>query len=248
MVKPLMIGNWKMHGNRAMIKSLCTKIAQKGPFENVNVVVCPPAIYAASVVQQAQGFSVGGQNLSVASQGAYTGEISGAMLKDIGCEYVIVGHSERRGMFGETNQTVSQKVKQAFANGLIPILCVGETQQQRQQGVVEAVLESQINTVFESLTAAEQKQLIVAYEPVWAIGTGLVANQQQIATAHQLIRQAVRQWNATVATQLPILYGGSLKPSNAEQILAIDGVDGGLVGGASLKADKFIELIQLAKL
>lgn len=245
----LIAGNWKMHGSKPFIESL-----MKGMTEQLDanlesgVLVCPPTIYI-PLVESLIGnhkIALGGQNLSEQAQGAYTGEISGDMLKDSGCQYVIVGHSERRSLYGETDVLVAHKVGKAIESELTPILCVGETLEQREKGTTMQVVQQQLDAVIDALGIDALKQVVVAYEPVWAIGTGVTATPEQAQEVHSAIRAHLRDKNAQIAEEIKILYGGSMKAANAEELLAQPDIDGGLIGGASLKADEFIAICKIA--
>ena len=211
--------------------------------------VCPPYVYLPLVQQALKGSAValGAQNLSLwADSGAYTGEISGRMLDEFGCRYVIVGHSERRGLMGETDDAVAEKVERALAANLTPILCVGETLAQREDGETEAVVLAQLGAVMERCGAQGLARSVVAYEPVWAIGTGRTATPEQAQQVHAVLRGAVAQKDAKIADSLRILYGGSVKPENAAELFAQNDIDGGLIGGAALDASAFLAICQAA--
>jgi len=247
----MVAGNWKMHGSVAftadMVATLTSKVVVK---EDVTLLVCPPTVYLAQAVSAAaqSGIHVGAQNLaSVASPGAYTGEVAGFMLSDIGCQYVIVGHSERRALYGETNDIVAQKAKVALDAGLIPLVCVGETLDQREAGQAEAVIAAQLDAVSAVVGVDGWEQAIVAYEPVWAIGTGRTASPEQAQEIHVFIRSRLAELDATMAASMKILYGGSVKPDNAASIFSQPDVDGGLIGGAALNADDFSRIYASAQ-
>ena len=254
MRKTLIAGNWKMHGNLDSVESLISGI--KGQLDDswqCDILVCPPSIHIDKAVKLTKGsnIAVGAQNLSEQDQGAFTGEISGDMLKDIGSKYVLVGHSERRSLYHETNELVAAKYAKALEAGLIPVLCVGETLEQRENGSTLDVVKAQIDAV---ITFYQDKaegldklgQGVIAYEPVWAIGTGVTASPEQAQDVHASIRQYLSDMNEAVAEKVQILYGGSMKAANAEQLLAQKDIDGGLIGGASLKADEFIAICKIA--
>ena len=247
----LVAGNWKMNGSRAANAALVEKTAAgMARSRDVEVLVCPPAVYLASVAGALQGTGIrlGGQNLCEQDKpGAFTGEIHGAMLKEAGCEYVIVGHSERRALYGETDDVVARKYRTAQACGLVPILCVGETLAQREANETEAVLKRQLDTVLGLCGVASLGQAVVAYEPVWAIGTGRNATPQQAQDAHAFLRAQVASRDARIAAALRLLYGGSVKSDNAAALFAGPDVDGGLIGGASLKADEFLAICAAAQ-
>jgi triosephosphate isomerase (TIM) len=242
----LVAGNWKMNGARAANDALVASlVAGRARCADAELLVCPPAPYLESVGQalRGSGIKLGGQNLCDQDKpGAFTGEIHGAMLKELGCEYVIVGHSERRALYGETDEVVARKVKTAQACGLTPILCVGETLAQREAGETEAVLKRQLDTVVALCGVASLAQAVLAYEPVWAIGTGRNATPQQAQDAHAFLRSQIAARDARIAAALRLLYGGSVKGDNAATLFAGADVDGGLIGGASLKADEFLAI------
>ena len=213
----------------------------------LDVVICPPFILIPQVVKQIEGteFAAGGQNLEIHAEGAYTGEISGSMLVDHGCSFVIVGHSERRSLYGESDALVGEKAAAAHACGLRPIVCVGETLEDRENGRAASVIERQVSAVIERASIGIFPAGIVAYEPVWAIGTGQTATPQQAQEVHALIRGLLRQEDSDVASQTRILYGGSVKPDNAPELFAENDIDGGLIGGASLEAADFLAICRM---
>lgn len=241
-------GNWKMFTNSASGEALAAGVVKGlGSESRVQVAVCPPFPFLAKIAGVVKGTSValGAQNLYPKTEGAFTGEVSPAMLKDIGCEYVILGHSERRQYFGETDKFINEKVLAGLDAGLKIILCIGETLDQRKGNQTEAVLDAQLTGTLQSIDAAKLSKITIAYEPVWAIGTGLNATPDQAQSAHAFIRQRVGQLvSADAATKLIIQYGGSVKPDNAATLLKQPDVDGALVGGASLKPDQFLAIIQ----
>lgn len=249
MRQPLVAGNWKMNGSRESIKVLLDGI--KSGLDGVKaaeVVVGAPAVYLSDVQDQLQGTAVAwsGQDLSTEASGAYTGETAASMLLDFGCKYVIIGHSERRAYHGESDQLVAKKYAAARAAGLIPILCIGETLEEREQGITEEVVARQLNAVIELEGIAALADGVVAYEPVWAIGTGKTATPEQAQDVHAFIRGRVADKDAAVADGLRILYGGSMKPDNAVELIAKKDIDGGLIGGASLKAEDFLAICSAA--
>lgn len=249
MRKALVAGNWKMNGSRQANRSLLASLlAGVSASERVTVAVCPPAVYIPEVVEQLSGseIQVGGQDCSDQSSGAYTGEIAAPMLQELGCRYVIVGHSERRARQHEDSAWVAQKFMAAQSAGLLPILCVGELLEQRQAGQTEAVVAEQLDAVLDAAGVQSFAQAVIAYEPVWAIGTGLTASPEQAAEVHQFIRQRVAERDASIAEQLLILYGGSVKADNAAGLLAKPDIDGGLIGGASLDAAAFLAIVAAA--
>ena len=247
----LVAGNWKMNGSRQANAALVEKTAAGlAKHRDVEVLVCPPAAYLESVGQGLKGtpIKLGAQNLCEQEKpGAFTGEIHGGMLKELGCEYVIVGHSERRALYGETDEGVSRKFKTAQALDLVPILCVGETLQQRESGQTEAVLMRQLDAVLQLCGVASLARAVVAYEPVWAIGTGRTATPEQAQDAHAFLRAQLAARDARIAAALRILYGGSVNSGNAGTLFAGPDVDGGLIGGASLKADDFLAICAAAQ-
>jgi triosephosphate isomerase (TIM) len=247
---PFVCGNWKMFTNAQSGKALAAAVAAGVQGDRVRVGVCPPFPYLALISETLAGsrVSLGAQNLYPAFEGAFTGEVSPAMLKDVGCRFVIVGHSERRHGLGEKNAFINHKVKSAFAVGLEVILCVGETLEERQTGQTEAIIQTQLDEGLQGIPANEIALLVVAYEPVWAIGTGHNATPEQAQQAHQFIRGVfARRFGSEAAKQLVIQYGGSVKPDNSRAILSQSDVDGALVGGASLQADSFLAIVAAAR-
>lgn len=244
MRRKLVAGNWKMHGSLAENEALLTGILNGVGEARVAVAVCVPYPYLAQVQAKLAGSVVawGAQNLSQHARGAYTGEVSAAMLKDFACTYVIVGHSERRALYGESDAVVAEKFAAAQGAGLVPILCVGETLEERENGVTEQVVGRQLDAVIARCGVAALARAVVAYEPVWAIGTGRTATPEQAQAVHAFIRARVRALDAGVAAGLVIQYGGSMKPGNAAELLAQPDIDGGLIGGASLNADEFLAI------
>ena len=247
--KVIVAGNWKMNKNaaegRALVEALKNGIAG---LEAAEIVVCPPFTTIGSVFEAAAGsaIGVGAQNIHWEASGAFTGEISADMLKTSGVQYVIIGHSERRQYFGETNETVNKRLKAAIAAGLTPIVCVGELLEEREGNKTEAVLAEQIRVGFADIDAKDAEKIVVAYEPVWAIGTGKTATPEMAQEAHAFIRSELRALFGNVADAMRIQYGGSMKASNARELVAQPDIDGGLIGGAALKADDFIALIREA--
>lgn len=249
MRQPLVAGNWKMNGSRGSVATLLEGLKQGiGEVRVAEVAVCPPSIYIPEVQTRLQGSAIawGGQDVSSEASGAFTGEVSTAMLLDFGCKYVIVGHSERRAYHGESDQLVAKKYAVARAAGLVPILCVGETLEQRESGITEEVVARQLDAIIELEGIAALADGVVAYEPVWAIGTGKTASPEQAQDVHAFIRGRVAAKDAGVADGLRILYGGSMKPDNAAELLAKQDIDGGLIGGASLKAEDFLGICKAA--
>ncbi|TWT37573.1 Triosephosphate isomerase [Posidoniimonas corsicana] len=246
----LIAGNWKMNTDRSTGVALATAIAeQAADLKDVDLLVCPPSIYLAPVAQALAGKAValGAQNMYFEDNGAFTGEVSSAMLTDVGAEYVILGHSERRHILGETDQDVNKKTLKALAAGIAPIVCVGEKLEEREAGETAAVNRRQFEAAFEGVTAEQATSVVIAYEPVWAIGTGKVATPEQAEEVHADLRQLLTdRYNAEIAGQVRILYGGSMKPGNAAELMAQPNVDGGLIGGAALKAEDFIGIAKAA--
>jgi len=248
-MKKLVVGNWKMHGTRAsnaeLIQGLlAADLAVTAP--RADVAVCPPFVYIGDVAAALQGSAVGvgSQDISVQAQGAFTGEVSGPMLRDLGATYAIVGHSERRSYHGEGDQLVADKAKAALAHGLVPIVCVGETLAEREAGQTEAVVSRQLQAVIDTL-GESLSRIVVAYEPVWAIGTGKTASPEQAQAVHASLRAQLRSARAEAAS-VPLLYGGSVKPDNAAELFSQPDIDGGLIGGASLKAADFAAIARAA--
>lgn len=249
MRRPLVAGNWKMNGSRASVVELLRGIKSgMGAVAKAQVVVCPPSVFIPETQAQLDGSDVGwgGQDLSIHDGGAYTGEISGPMLGDFGCHYVIIGHSERRTYHAESDELVAQKFKAARSHGLIPLFCVGETLEEREQGQTEQVVGRQIDAVIAHCGVSMLGEGVIAYEPVWAIGTGKTATPDQAQDVHAFIRQRVAAADASVAEGLRVLYGGSMKPGNAAELMAKPDIDGGLIGGAALNADDFLAICTAA--
>lgn len=243
----LIAGNWKMNGSLAGNASLLESVRAGANTSRAELAVCVPAPYLAQVQALLAGSPVqwGAQDLSAHESGAYTGEIAAAMLVDFGCRYAIVGHSERRSYHGETDAMVARKAVAALTVGLVPIVCVGETLEQREQGKTDAVVASQLTPVFDAV-GARLADIVIAYEPVWAIGTGKTATPEMAQQVHVQIRSLLAQRDTTAAQQVRILYGGSMKPDNAKDLLSMADIDGGLIGGASLKAADFLAIAQAA--
>ncbi len=241
----LIAGNWKMNGSRSSIRELLDGVkAGAGDVKSAELAVCAPFPYLADVQEQLTGSAIswGAQNLSTEEKGAFTGETSAAMLLDFGCKYVIVGHSERRSLYGEDDALVAQKFAVARKAGLKPILCVGETLEERESDVTEDVVARQLDAVITLEGAGALADGVIAYEPVWAIGTGKTATPDQAQAVHAFIRAKLAGVDAGVADKVQILYGGSMNPGNAAELLAMADIDGGLIGGASLKADDFLAI------
>lgn len=246
MRKPIIAGNWKMNKTPAEAAELVKALIPTVKDAQCDVVVCVPATDFAAVKEAAQGSNIrlGAQNMHFAASGAYTGELSADMLKACGVEYVIIGHSERRQYFGETDATVNLRVKAAVAAGLTPILCVGELKQERESGYTDALVEYQTLIALTGLSPEQVKEVVIAYEPVWAIGTGLVATDDQANETIGVIRGALaRKYGQDVAQAVRIQYGGSMNPGNVKGLMAQPQIDGGLIGGASLKAPDFTAVV-----
>lgn len=244
---PLIVGNWKMNGSQAMTSNLLKNIANGATdFSTIEIMVCPPVIFLPQTAEQLTKTRVewGAQNLNEHESGAYTGEISAAMLREFGCKAVIVGHSERRQFYKETNEIVAEKAVVAKQAGLMPIICVGETQQEREAGLTEKIIGEQLKAVL-SKGIDLLKDSVIAYEPVWAIGTGLTATPDQAQSVHTFIRARIAASDIRTAQAIRILYGGSLKPENAAELFKMIDIDGGLIGGASLNADSFLKICEI---
>ena len=249
MRRTLVVGNWKMNGSLASIQELLGGIkAGIASVSHADMVVCPPHIYLAAVADQLQGSAIawGAQDVSTEPSGAFTGEVASSMLTDFGCTYVIVGHSERRTLYGETDHLVVKKFAAAQKGGLTPIVCVGEILAEREAGDTETVIARQLDAVIDVVGVSALNQAVIAYEPVWAIGTGKTATPEQAQEVHAFIRNRIAGKDASVADGMRILYGGSMKASNAAELLGQTDADGGLIGGASLKADEFLAIGQAA--
>jgi triosephosphate isomerase len=241
----LVAGNWKMHGSKTMVSSLLEGLlAGSSADDKADLAVFPsfPYLSLAESILSGSHIKWGGQTLNPNPQGAHTGETSGNMLVDMGCQYVLVGHSERRAVYGESDADVALRFKAALDSGLEPVLCVGETLEEREAGQTEAVVARQLDAVINSAGIETFNRAIVAYEPVWAIGTGLTASPDQAQSVHAFIRDKLSSLNVIIAEQLRILYGGSVKGSNAAELFAQSDIDGGLVGGASLTAEDFLAI------
>ena len=250
MRRPLVAGNWKMNGSRAENARLIEAIAARFPAETVDCVICPPAVYLSEVGRLLKAAEIrvqlGAQDVSAEAHGAFTGEVSAAMLRDIGCGHVIVGHSERRTLWQEDDHRVARKFAAAHSRGLTPILCVGENLEERQAGRTFEVITRQLNAVLELCGPEAVTGTVVAYEPCWAIGTGMTATPAQAQEVHAFIRGRIADGNAMMSGEVRILYGGSVKPGNAAELFAMPDVDGGLIGGASLKAEEFLAILAAA--
>lgn len=246
--KLFIAGNWKMNLSRSGCVELAKSLVKEvGTTDKVDLAVCPPFVYLTDVAAAVAGSHValGAQNMFYENNGAFTGEISGAMLKDVACRYVILGHSERRHVIGETDELINRKMIKALSDGLDPIFCVGELLEERQANKTNDVVRRQVQVGMEGISKADAAKITIAYEPVWAIGTGVTATPQQAQEVHAMIRGLVAKlYDATLADGIRIQYGGSVKPSNAAELLGQADIDGALVGGASLKASDFIGIIK----
>ncbi len=250
MRRPLVAGNWKMNGDMESTNSLVKGIIDgRAEVTNAEVLICPPYILiprAADALNGRDDISLGAQDLGINKNGAFTGQISASMLVDAGCKYVIVGHSERRAIYGESDQQVADKFKVAQESGLTPILCVGETLEERESGETESVVARQVQAVIDVVGINKLDNAVIAYEPVWAIGTGKTATPEMAQEVHKFIRGKLAALNGDIADKLRILYGGSMNAGNAESLIAMTDIDGGLIGGASLQAESFLAICMAA--
>lgn len=248
MRRKIVAGNWKLHGSRQFATELVGQVAAGLPLAGVEVLILPPLPYLGDLVEDFEGTALafGAQDVSCNEKGAYTGEVSATMLVDVGARYGLVGHSERRQYHHESSELVARKFMAAIHAGLVPVLCVGETLEQREAGATEQVIAAQLAPVLELAGVATFARAVVAYEPVWAIGTGRTASPAQAQAVHAFIRGEVAAHDARIADSLPLLYGGSVKPDNAAELFAQSDVDGGLVGGASLVAADFLAIARAA--
>ncbi len=248
MRRKLVAGNWKMHGTRAFAAELVANLVKALP-KSVDVAVIPPYPFIAGLVAEHAGSALafGAQDLSEHAQGAYTGEVAGEMLRDIGCRYVLVGHSERRQYHAESSGQVARKFVAAQASGLVPILCVGELLEHREAHQTEAILHAQLDPVLDLAGIAAFDNAVIAYEPVWAIGTGKTASPAQAQAVHAFLRDKLARQDARIASSLRLLYGGSVKAANAGELFAESDIDGGLIGGASLVAADFLAICAAAE-
>lgn len=247
--RTLIAGNWKMNGSAAAVDAFASAVAADAGSTDADLLVCVPFVYIERMARglAGTGVALGAQNLAdVGEPGAYTGEVNGAMLRESGCTHVIVGHSERRAMYGETDSVVAAKLEAAVAAGLVPVVCVGETLAEREADRAEAVLSAQVDALFEQCRPESLARMVLAYEPVWAIGAGRSASPEQAQAIHAFLRGRIAQQDATLANSMQLLYGGSVKPDNAAALFAGADVDGALVGGASLKADSFLDIARAA--
>ncbi len=248
MRRKLVAGNWKMNGSLAANSALLAGIKSGLDHPRCDIAVCVPAPYFAQCQQELAGtpIALGAQDMSAQSSGAYTGETSAAMLLEFGCRYVIVGHSERRAYHGESDQAVAAKTVHALASGLTPIVCVGETLTEREAAQTDVIVGRQVDVVLAALGAGDLAKIVIAYEPVWAIGTGKTATPEMAQQVHLMIRTKLAAVDHDAASKVQILYGGSMKPDNAKELLAMPDIDGGLIGGAALKAADFLAIIGAA--
>lgn len=247
MRRKVVAGNWKMNMNLSgtieLISAIKNELSKSD--SKSEVIVCPPftSLETAVTLVKGSAIKVGAQNMHYENDGAFTGEISADMLKSVGCEYVIIGHSERRTLFGETDEMINKKIKKAQSSGLKPIFCVGETLEEREKGLTEKVVENQVKNGLSGIEESDLFNLIIAYEPVWAIGTGKTASPEQAQEVHKFIRNLISKlFSNNFADNLIIQYGGSVKPDNAKELFSQPDIDGGLIGGASLKADSFVTI------
>ena len=244
MPRDLVVGNWKMKINQQSAQKLVDEIIAGMPDIDADLAVCPPYLYIPEVSKRLENSSIGlgAQNVATHLEGAYTGEIAAPMLKEFNCKYAIVGHSERRANYADTDAAVAQRFKQAIDADIIPILAVGELLEQREQGITFDIVAKQLNAVIDFAGIESFQHAVIAYEPVWAIGTGLTASAEQAQEVHLFIRQLLADKNKQIAENIQIIYGGSVKPQNAEALFAMSDIDGALVGGDSLNADSFLKI------
>jgi len=244
MRRKIVAGNWKENGNLALVRAFNVGLT-KASIDNVNVVICPPFPYL-QAVESSQRFALGAQDISLFENGAHTGQVAGEMLCEVGCQYVIVGHSERRTECHETNNIVAEKTMRALASNLTPIVCFGEPELIRTEGNLFDYLDAQLKPVFEQVGSADVSKLVLAYEPIWAIGTGLTASPEQAQEVHKYVRRLLAQYSEDAASSVSILYGGSVKADNAEALFSQPDIDGGLIGGASLQLAQFLAICRSA--
>jgi len=245
MRRTLIAGNWKMNGSLASVKELINGIKDGlADVTNADMVVCPPAVYIPAVSELIgdANIGLGSQNVCDQASGAFTGELAPSMLKDFNCQYAIIGHSERRSLYGESDELVAKRFAMAVESGLIPLFCIGETLEQRESGITEDVVSRQIDAVIDTQGVEAIAKCVIAYEPVWAIGTGKTASPEQAQAVHAYIRGKLAALNADVAEKVQILYGGSMNAGNAAELLSQNDIDGGLIGGASLKSSDFLAI------
>lgn len=244
MRKTIVAGNWKMNASKDSVESLVTDILSGATDVSAEIIVCAPFPYLSQVEALIEGSNLmlGAQNLNVNASGAFTGEVSAEMIKDFGANHVIVGHSERRSLYGETSEIVAEKTKAAIDSGLTPILCLGESLDQRESGKTESVVSEQLNKVIKMVGIEAFNNIIIAYEPVWAIGTGMTATPEQAQAVHKFIRDLLASSSQDIADKTAILYGGSMNAGNAVELISCADIDGGLIGGAALKAEDFLQI------
>ncbi len=243
---PLIAGNWKMYKTQKEAKEFIEKIAPLLEKSDISVYLAPPytAIYAAAATAKGSHIVIGAQNMNAEKEGAFTGEVSADMLKDAGAGFVLIGHSERRQLFHETDLVINEKIKSALNSKLVPVLCIGETQEERDKNQMEAVLTRQLEEALRGLSSEELKKIIIAYEPVWAIGTGLTATPEIAEDAHRFCRELLaKRFDQDVAQTILILYGGSVKPETIEKLIKMENIDGALIGGASLQPETFAQIV-----
>ncbi len=248
MRRKLVAANWKMHGSKAGVTELLSEIKEGVKSLSCDIIICPPSLFIDQVRQELieTGIFLGAQNAHPQNEGAFTGEIALSMLPGFDCSYVIIGHSERREIFLESDEFVAEKFLEAQAQGLTPILCIGETQSQREKGLTEKVVLNQLQSVISKVGIAAFADAVIAYEPIWAIGTGLTASPEQAQEVHKNIREFLAKLDQSIAEAISILYGGSVKSTNAKELFAMSDIDGALVGGASLQAEDFIKICKEA--
>ena len=250
MKKPFIVGNWKMNLSLKDAVKLAEEIKSSAEkMDNTDIGICPPSIFLSDVGKIVNGSNVilGAQNIHFEDNGAFTGEISGLMIKDVGCTHTILGHSERRHLFGETDEFINKKLKRCFDIDILPVFCVGETLDEREDGKTNHVIENQLKNGLNDINAENAEKLTIAYEPVWAIGTGKTASPEQANEVHEFIREFLgKKYDANIASDIVIQYGGSVKPDNIKDLLMQKDIDGALVGGASLKSDSFLKMIEIA--
>ncbi len=246
MRKSLVMGNWKMNGSRSEGLALANAIAAGLKQGDQGIAVCVPYVYLSDIKSAVENtpLVLGAQNIADQESGAYTGEISASMLKECGCTYALVGHSERRSYYGDTNESVATRFCQAQKEGIVPVLCIGETLEERESDKTFAIIDKQLNAVIDMAGIDALGNSVIAYEPVWAIGTGKTASDEQAQEVHKYIREQIALKNQEVANKVQILYGGSVKPDNAKAIFSMPDIDGGLIGGASLDAESFLTIYQ----
>lgn len=250
MRQPIVAGNWKLNGTRNSAAALAQKIISGlNSISNIDVLICPPFLHIAEVQKLIQNshLKLGAQNASDQQSGAFTGEVSAEMLKEFSCEYVIIGHSERRTIYSESDNIIASKFKSVSSAGLTPILCIGETLEQKENNQTTNVIIKQLDSIINSVDINTFNNAVIAYEPIWAIGTGKTATPLQAQEVHQMIRNRFKAINKGLADKLPILYGGSVKPSNSNELFAQPDIDGGLIGGASLDSEDFLAICAAAE-